>query len=805
MRLSASARTSFVVATFAALFASLGSLVVADDTEVFFARAFEAGDHRANVLFMFDISGSMGALDGTSQRRIDRLKIAMLDILETTQGVNVGIGAFNGYQRGGSILHPATDPDADACADDGCTLIDVRAPVRDESDDAAQTPDGDVRLHSNDLDLPQAVDEDDVVWRTYEAKQVALQLGEGGLDAAPDELPFFHVAGEPPARVGLRFEKLEIPPGATVLGAFVTFVTPADRARGVVSARVSVDAPEAGEGGSAEFDDEPGYRIDDRPRLPGTFDWTSLPWENDANDAVLTPNLAALVGARVDASEWRDGDALSLLFEPLPGTPSDEGNRRAYHSGEDGAAPILTIAYVDSAEDNLVGLRFAGLDVPRGARVRSAVVEFVPQLASGSPVDIVVRAESSGDAATFADANDDIGRRPTGAASVTWRPGPWRSADEEEQTSDLSALVQEVVDRADWCGGNAIALTFEGSGVRRARSRDVGRWDAPVLKVSYEPDSVDAAATCIGRRTVSGVRSAQDDVESAPGAGPVDPTGTTLATRRSGSDREVGLRFADVDVPRGASVSDARLLLSSAYAKPGKAVLELRVEPDDHAAPFDTSGPADIALRTAAAASLEWSVPTVPDGETLASVNLAPLIEPVVARSGWASGNALVLTLVQSAGGGERRFGAFESGGLAPRLEITYRHDRPGDRIGPLRTARDDLIDTVLDFRDRQGTPLVDAYYESALYMLGEPVDFGRTRGNGWIEERFFRPSSPSTYTGGSVYTPPDCSAVDPNAVACRGETITGEARYDGTARRGLQRQPDRAALGRRCHAQRIG
>ena len=773
-------RAILLAAVFAALTASLGSFVIADDTEIFFARAFEEGDHRANVLFMFDISGSMGDRDGTAQRRIDRLKLAMLDILETTRDVDVGIGAFNGSQRGGAILYPTTDPDADACADGGCTSIDVRAPVRDASDDAEETPEGEVRLHSPDLDLIRVIDESDIIRRTYTANEVALQHGEGALDDRPAELPFFHVAGEPPTRIGLHVANLQIPPGATVLEASVSFVTPANRALGSVSARISVAAPEADGSGSPDFSDAPGRRIADRARLPETVDWSNLPLENGADATVSTPDLAALVGARVDAPGWREGDALSLLFEILPGTTSDLSNRRVYRSGENGGGmPTLTIAYhVKPPADSRFGLRFADLDVPRGARVRSAVVEFVPTAASGAPGDILVRAERSGDAATFVAANGDIGRRPTGSASVVWSPGPWGSRKEEEQTSDLSAVVQEVVNRSDWCGGNALVLTFEGSTTHRARSRDAGRWDAPVLKVSYEPGSVNADTTCVGRRTVSGVRSAADDVESASGAGPLDPTGTTLATRRAGSLREIGLRFGNVDVPHGASVTDARLLLSSAYAKPGEAVLELRVEPNDHAAPFDTSGPADIAVRTASAASLEWSVPEVEDGETLTSVNLAPLIGPTVARHGWAAGNALVLTLTHAAGVGERHFHAFESDGQAPRLEVTYRHERPGDRIGPLRTARDDLIDTVLGFRDRNGTPLVDAYYESALYMLGKPVDFGRSRGQGNAGERFYRLSSPSTYTGGSVYTPPGCSSVDPNAVACVGEAIIGEALY---------------------------
>ena len=75
-------------------------LANADDTEVFFGR----NSAQPNVLFIFDVSGSMSKDDGTSVTRLDRLKLAMDQLLSTTNDINVGLISYSGY--GTNFLHP---------------------------------------------------------------------------------------------------------------------------------------------------------------------------------------------------------------------------------------------------------------------------------------------------------------------------------------------------------------------------------------------------------------------------------------------------------------------------------------------------------------------------------------------------------------------------------------------------------------------------------------------------------------------------------------------------------------------------
>ncbi len=79
--------------------------VNADDTEVFFGQ----DTSQANVLFVIDVSGSMGNIDDTNNAdtRLDKLKSALTELLSTTSDINVGLLAYTSY---GNVLHQPIEP-----------------------------------------------------------------------------------------------------------------------------------------------------------------------------------------------------------------------------------------------------------------------------------------------------------------------------------------------------------------------------------------------------------------------------------------------------------------------------------------------------------------------------------------------------------------------------------------------------------------------------------------------------------------------------------------------------------------------
>jgi hypothetical protein len=133
-----------------------------------------------------------------------------------------------------------------------------------------------------------------------------------------------------------------------------------------------------------------------------------------------------------------------------------------------------------------VGLRFTGLGIPRGASITNAYVQFRADEVGTGPANLTVRAQASDNAPTFTTTSANLSTRPTTAASVAWAPTDWNTvgaAGAAQQTSNLAAVIQEVVNRPGWVQGNAVALVITGTGDRTAESFE-GSTD-PVLHVEW--------------------------------------------------------------------------------------------------------------------------------------------------------------------------------------------------------------------------------------------------------------------------------------------------------------------------------
>jgi hypothetical protein len=142
----------------------------------------------------------------------------------------------------------------------------------------------------------------------------------------------------------------------------------------------------------------------------------------------------------------------------------------------------------DGSSQQVVGMRFANVQVPRGASVTSAYVQFRTDEVSTGVVSLTVRAEASDSASTYAATSGNVTSRATTGASVAWSPPDWTTVGQVgdgQRTPDLSALVAAVVGRAGWVSGNALALQVSGTGRRTAESFEGGASFAPLLHIEY--------------------------------------------------------------------------------------------------------------------------------------------------------------------------------------------------------------------------------------------------------------------------------------------------------------------------------
>ena len=142
----------------------------------------------------------------------------------------------------------------------------------------------------------------------------------------------------------------------------------------------------------------------------------------------------------------------------------------------------------DNAGKQIVGLRFDEVNVPVGATILSAFVQFTTDEVSVGEAKLRITAEATGNALRFRPIDNNISSRIQVPFSVTWKPDPWeivQEAGEAQRTPDLSVLIQEVINGEDWVEGNAIAILISGEGRRTAESVDGSRSQTPRLRIKY--------------------------------------------------------------------------------------------------------------------------------------------------------------------------------------------------------------------------------------------------------------------------------------------------------------------------------
>jgi hypothetical protein len=142
----------------------------------------------------------------------------------------------------------------------------------------------------------------------------------------------------------------------------------------------------------------------------------------------------------------------------------------------------------DNSSEQLVGIRFAGLQIPAGATITNAYVQFTTDEVSLDATSLSIRAQAVDNASTFTTSSGDIASRVWTTQDVAWSPPAWNTRGEAglaQRTPNLAALVQAVVGRAGWAQGNAIALQVSGAGRRTAESFDGASGSAPLLHVDY--------------------------------------------------------------------------------------------------------------------------------------------------------------------------------------------------------------------------------------------------------------------------------------------------------------------------------
>ncbi|MGY1810948.1 PKD domain-containing protein [Blastococcus sp. SYSU D00669] len=552
------------------------------------------------------------------------------------------------------------------------------------------------------LDVPVRAGADDAEERNSTG---AVNLTSTDLDLAVD--------GVAPQSVGLRFTGVTVPQGATITNAYVQFQV--DEAT-TAAANVTVTGEAADD--AAAFTTA-ARNVSGRADTTAAVGWAPVAWPTVGarGQDQRTPNLAPVVQEIVSRPGWASGNALALVL-------TGSGTRLAESAnGAAAGAPVLHIEYGSSGPVNTQPTVSAGADqtvtLPAAATLDGTVTDdgrpSPPGAVTASwtkvtgPGTVIFADASSVDTtATFSaagsyvlrltasdsqlQANDDV------AVTVNGSGGPGNAAPVVDAgaalavTMPAAATLDGTVTDDGQPSGVTTALWEKASGPGTVTFADANAVDTTatfsaggsyVLRLTADDGALegsddvtvtvtDPAAT----PTVLDVpvRASADDAEERVSTGAVSLTSGDLNLGQDGTANQVSaLRFTGVSIPAGATVTAAWVQFQVDEVSTAACTVTVRGEAAVNAAAFTTTA-RSISGRTGTAAAVTWTPASWPTagarGDAQRTPDLTAIVQEIVGQGGWASGNALVLTVT---GTGTRVAESFDGGvPRAPVLHVEY-------------------------------------------------------------------------------------------------------------------------------------
>lgn len=411
--------------------------------------------------------------------------------------------------------------------------------------------------------------------------------------------------------VGTRFTGVAIPQGATVTNAYIQFVVD-EVTTGAAALVITGEAAD-----NLPTFNNTSAKISTRAKTAATVAWSPAPWTavGAAGIEQRTPNLAAVVQEIVNRPGWSSGNTLAFII-----TGSGVRTAVAYDSAP-AAAPLLHIEFTTAATNQ------------------------APNVNAGADQSVTL----PNSAALDGTVSDDGLPNPPGAVTTSWSKisGPGSVSFGNANATDTTATFTTA-------GAYVLRLT--------ANDSQLTAFDEVMVTVG-------SGVTTLDRRVAAGADDAEEN-----GAGVVALTSSDLELIfDNGANQIVGVRFTNVTLPPGATVTNAYLQFAVDEVTTGAAALVIAGEAADNAPTFNNSS-GKISPRVKTTANASWSpAPWTTVGATgveQRTPNLAAVIQEIVNRPGWRSGNALAFIIT---GSGVRTAVAYEgSPAAAPLLHLEF-------------------------------------------------------------------------------------------------------------------------------------
>lgn len=747
-----------------------------DDTEIFFGN-FQGGAFLPNVLFIMDTSGSMRSRpnDSNNEAKINIVKEALRQLAYEMSGVNVGLMRFS--NPGGPVLYPVTYIDQEIPSFGTGAETTVTAVASSQSDATQNLSTGLVDVAGESSTIGTGEDVTIIEAYVNEDDEDAEESRSGDFTTGGNFFDFRGVGD----KAGIRFWEIDVPRGAAVTDARLTMTVSnnSDGNRGSLTTRVCGDLVPAQD--FRDYSDRPSQR----EKTANCVDWamdTAAGGVPALNSTVESPNLGSIIDEIVGANNWRDGfwannDIVLLLEQTDASDDNAQRQFRTYDNSSD--ASKLTIRYSEGGgiADTVSGLVFNGVSVPKGATITSAYLELTPRnTVQGTPA-LNVALESGSFAQPFAGGANEISNRIAASQLSADVTAPsW--VDGATAQLDISALVQTAVNDANWCGGESLGFLLSRTGERLDfESYDGDPNLAPLVRVTYDADSVVPGDTCVETSQTKRVGSSNDDIEFR------STSGGNYASSRSymyiNDDEWIAMRFANYTLPSDAEITSAYLhLVADRDDTTTDVSLALSIEDTADSQPLPGTNPGTARTWSG---NVPWSInENWRSGISYRSPDISSLIQTVL-TAGFTSGNAITLR-ADLAAGDRLIWETYDDNPIvAPMLEINFKST--GEDA--FNTARTEFISAVDSLSAEGFTPIQDTLFEGFQYYAGNPVVWGKYRGghdangNRINVANESADAEPFWYTRvsvedaitpeswGGVRRPPGCTEDNLSSVAC--------------------------------------
>ena len=391
--------------------------------------------------------------------------------------------------------------------------------------------------------IPPPIGEETIEVRISNGSDDAEERISGSVSRFSSDLELVFDAGGDQT-VGLRFVGVGIPSGATITDAYVQF-----KADEINSENTNLAIHAEAKDNASEFKST-SLNISSRPKTTSSVTWSPPSWntQGEAGNAQKTPDLTSVIQEVINRSGWTSGNALALII-----TGTGERTAESYE-GDAAGAPLLHVSYQMEGANNPPSIDSFTAD-PNPA-LPNQPVNFSWSISDidGDPVSCSLDVDGNG-------------------------------TPDYNITDCLTTTSQSH------------SYTSEGSYNATLIATDInGGTDQSTIIVT-----VTVVSTTIERRIVSG----NDDAEERV-SGNVSRSSSDLElVFDAGGDQIIGLRFTELAIPQGATISNAYVQFKADEINSGSTSLLIRSQATDNALEFKSTS-FNISSRSTGTALITW-------------------------------------------------------------------------------------------------------------------------------------------------------------------------------------------------------